>query len=178
MEVWKKIEDFENYEVSNYGNVRRNKSIVNYKNGLICNHKERYLKFENINTNKKGLSYKRVTLSNKNKTKRFSVHRLVAIYFLNNKENKLCVNHIDGNPSNNNVSNLEWCTHSENETHSYDILKKINPIRKLEEEDILLIREKGVLGRGGNVMALANYYQVNKTTILNVLKNRYYVKVT
>ena len=47
------------------------------------------------------------------------IHRIIALCFLENNENKKCVNHIDGNKLNNNVSNLEWCTHSENTLHSF-----------------------------------------------------------
>jgi hypothetical protein len=49
------------------------------------------------------------------------VHRLVAIAYLENPKNKETVNHIDGNKENNHVSNLEWCTRSENSQHAYDI---------------------------------------------------------
>ena len=52
--------------------------------------------------------------SNSGVRKHISGHRLVAETFLDNPENKPTVNHIDGNKSNNNISNLEWATYSEN----------------------------------------------------------------
>lgn len=60
--------------------------------------------------------------SNNGVRKDISGHRLVAETFLDNPENKPTVNHIDGNKSNNNVSNLEWATYSENNHHRFDIL--------------------------------------------------------
>jgi len=57
-------------------------------------------------------------LTKKGKQKRFLVHRLVAITYIPNPENKPQVNHIDGNPSNNHVSNLEWSTGEENLQHA------------------------------------------------------------
>ena len=63
--------------------------------------------------------YKRVTLTVGKKKVSYSVHRLIAITFLNNKENTRTVNHIDGDKLNNNVSNLEWATYSENHKHAF-----------------------------------------------------------
>lgn len=160
MEVYKKIEGFENYEVSNFGNVR---------NKLTS----RILKKENV----KG--YLRVSLCEKNKVKRFLIHRLVSINFLENKDNKPCVNHIDGNKLNNHFSNLEWCTYSENENHSYSILCKVNPIRKLKDNEIKDIRLNCIKGKNqnnkGNVIVFINKYNVDRKTILNVLNKKYYV---
>lgn len=96
-EVWKDIANYDKYEVSSFGNVR------NKKTGRI-------LKPSNIG------GYYSVGLSNK-KTNSFSVHRLVALAFIENPENKLHVNHKDKNSLNNKLINLEWNTAKENNKH-------------------------------------------------------------
>lgn len=64
--------------------------------------------------------YKCCMLYKNGEKKHVTIHRVVATAFLENKENYPQVNHIDGNKSNNMVSNLEWCTASYNVQHSYD----------------------------------------------------------
>jgi hypothetical protein len=104
-EEYKTIEDFPDYEISNFGNV---KSIKGSKNNLL---KQEVIKRDHTN-------YRRVTLSKNGITQRFQVHRLVAIHFIENIENKPFVNHIDNNGENNNMRNLEWATSSENMIHA------------------------------------------------------------
>ena len=60
--------------------------------------------------------------------KKFKSHRLLAEYFIPNPENKLYVNHINGNPSDNRLENLEWCTFRENIIHSNSVLKRGNTV--------------------------------------------------
>jgi hypothetical protein len=91
MEEFKIINDNSNYSISNYGNVKNN--ITN-----------RILKKYNYN------DYERVKLKNKD----YKIHRLVAIHFIDNPENKLFVDHIDNNRTNNHFTNLRWVTTKEN----------------------------------------------------------------
>ena len=68
-------------------------------------------------TDKNG--YKRVTLYKNKKPKTWLVHRLIAMTFLKADVGQTIINHIDGNPANNHVSNLEWCDHRHNLIHAF-----------------------------------------------------------
>ena len=99
-EIWRVCKSNEKYEVSNLGNVRHKDSCYNVK--LLDN----------------GNGYLKAHAYVKGKHKSYYVHRMVAEAFIENPKNKPCVNHIDCNTHNNNVSNLEWVTHKENSRHS------------------------------------------------------------
>jgi hypothetical protein len=115
MEIFKPIKGYENlYEISNYGNVKSLKQKPSYKGQSYL--EERILKPSL--QKRKHTSYKLVTLSKNRKAKTFSVHRLVASAFIENKHNKPQVNHIDNNGEINHYKNLEWCTSKENMEHS------------------------------------------------------------
>ena len=62
-----------------------------------------------------------VSLNKDKKMYNFSIHRLVAIHFIDNFNNKSEVNHIDGNKTNNTILNLEWVNAKENTNHSFKI---------------------------------------------------------
>lgn len=109
METWKVIPEFQNYLISDFGN------IVNIKNG-----RRRSLK---IILNKNG--YCHVTLSINGIKKIMRIHRLVLTTFNPNSDKSLQVNHIDGIKHNNKLSNLEWVTLSQNMKHSFDVLGRI-----------------------------------------------------
>lgn len=115
-EVWKKTK-VAKIEVSNLGNTRLTAHLIMKTNkyGTIykVRYRERVLKQQ---INPKGYVY--ATISVRNKTVNLNVHRLVALAFIPNPENKPEVNHKDGNKSNNHYSNLEWVTHKENIQHA------------------------------------------------------------
>jgi hypothetical protein len=111
MEIYKRIEGFEhNYMVSNYGNV---KTLGNGKSTCPLYNSERQL-----TKRKKSNGYFQVKLFKNGNRHHIGIHRLVALAFLPNDENKKEVNHKDCNKENNNVSNLEWCTSRENKIHA------------------------------------------------------------
>ena len=160
--MWKTIKDHPNYEVCIDGRIRKKAVRIIYSNGLECKYVERYLKPEQIRN-----GYHRVTFSQGNKQRRASVHRVIAEHFLEAMPGKDVVNHKDGNKINNHADNLEWCTTSENELHSYRVLGKINPIRKLTDEQVRAIRS--MKGTKTSVL-VAMDYGVSKKTILNAWK--------
>ena len=121
-EVWKTIDGFENYMVSNLGNVKSvERTVFNPKSRSgVAVKKELQLK---PNLNHKG--YLVVKLYNNNKSKSVAIHRLVAKAFIPNPDNLPQVNHKDENKTNNNVENLEWCTNDYN-IHYGTIAKRLS----------------------------------------------------
>lgn len=109
-EIWKPIKDTNGmYEVSNLGRARSNKR--NY--GIL-------------KPSKNGHGYPTVEFYIANRGKSYYIHRLVAETFITNPQNKPCINHKDGDKTNNTIWNLEWCSVSENTQHAYDnnLMKK------------------------------------------------------
>ena len=116
-EIWKWIDGYENmYQVSNLGRVR---SVDRYVYCEVSPNKLQHIygKVLKQGTNHKG--YPIVYLSKDGKQKTITVHRLVALTFIENPLNLPQVNHIDGDKTNNNVSNLEWCDNSYNQIHAH-----------------------------------------------------------
>ena len=112
MEIWKDIPDYEGiYQVSNLGNVKSLSRTFLRENKMLINWKERPLK-PSMSSNGKLT----VNLYKDKKGKLFQVHQLVAMAFLNHKPNglKWVVDHIDNNPINNKLENLQIITQREN----------------------------------------------------------------
>ena len=93
-ERWKSVNGYADYEISSCGRVRNATT-------------ERMLKPSDS-------GYQVINLRKNGKSKTHYVHRLVAEAFVDNPAEKRCVDHIDGNRTNNNCENLRYATHSEN----------------------------------------------------------------
>ena len=103
-EIWKQIPDFSNYEISSYGNLRNKSSRKHIS--------QRSLRGGYIRIYIKNDDNKRISLT---------IHRIVAITFIPNLENKYTVNHINHNKLDNRVENLEWASTTEQNRHKRKI---------------------------------------------------------
>lgn len=126
-EEWKTIDEFPNYEVSSFGNIRN---------------KETPDKIHSLNKSGPRRSYYSAIFSINNKKVRRNIHRLVAKAFIPNPNNLPEINHKDENGLNNRVDNLEWCDSSYNKLYGTRsarfIEKKSIPILQLDRQGNLI----------------------------------------
>ena len=108
MEIWKDIEGYEGYQVSNLGRVKNIKTNKLLKGNLLS-------------------GYKRVHFPNK----KVFIHTLVAQAFIPKPENKPCIDHINADRTDNRVENLRWVTAKEN---SDNPITKVKHLKKLKEK--------------------------------------------
>ena len=174
-EIWKDIPEYEGfYQISNLGRVKRKKRNVN---SFIQKSGFRAISDRICKSQDNGKGYKQIYVSINNKRKLFYIHRLVAIYFIENPDNKPQVNHKDGNKSNNVFNNLEWCSRIENIKHAIE--KKLINAKgensknaKLTEKQVLAIRRLNKINPKFNKTKVAKKLNVRDTTIHKIIKNK------
>lgn len=159
------------------------KEIKGFENYLINKEGVIHSKFTNkeILSQKDKNGYVRTRLVNKHGRKSVFVHRLLAISFIDNPLNKPYVNHIDCNKSNNDLSNLEWCTQSENLKHAvfngkcnkcYETIKlasqKISK-KLLDTETNIIYNSISEAIRTFKIPSTTFYRQMNKTNRFKII---------
>lgn len=180
-EVFKKIDGIDGIEVSNSGKIKfLSKKIID-TNGNERIYKEKIKDKFAINSS----GYKKISYYNDGEFKNYYLHRLIAMAFIPNPENKPFVNHKDGNKLNNNIDNLEWCTHSENIIHAYKnhlkedtgyakyIRRESN--RKLTEDEINDIR--AMYKKGIKQVDIAKKYNLYSRTVNNIVHDNLYRQI-
>ena len=166
-EIWKNIIGYEGlYEVSNYGRVRTSKNkITNTERHGNRHWKQRILKQKFQQRIRSSEFDARVILWKDGKEKTFLVSRLVAMSFLDNPNNLPQVNHIDGNPTNNNVNNLEWCTARHNVNHMFE-----NNLSTSNKKTLLINKKTGEILEFTSMTKASNFMGKNKGYINTMLK--------
>ena len=167
--IWKDIEGYEGlYQVSDTGEVR----------GLdrkTTGNRNRTIKGTVLKKGKTTTGYWLVVLSKDGKSRTHKVHRLVAKVFINNPQGKPNVNHIDNNPLNNNVENLEWCTQSENVAHAYRIgahVGRAKPRVATDEVVEAILAEYIPYDRQHSIRAICKRMGIKDVTIYGAVNKR------
>jgi len=129
---WKFLEDIN--KTKEIVDKEKWKVIKGYENYLVSKEGEIYSLTNNRNLKQKFRSYYSIILCKNGKPKNFQVHRLVAMAFIPNPENKKYVDHIDTNPKNNNAENLRWSTCTENMNNPKSVKKLCRKVKQLDKE--------------------------------------------
>lgn len=116
-EIFKSLVNYENiYEISNFGRIKSLERYISFPNREWKQFKPEVIRKTKLNNS----GYEIINLSKNGKTTTKTIHRLVALNFIDNLENKPQINHKDMNKQNNNHTNLEWCTAQENIKHAFE----------------------------------------------------------
>jgi len=160
MVMWRAIPEFENYQVSNSGQVRRIKQTWNNLPKTLKPWVESH-------------GYNQVELSNKNGQKTFRVHRLVLCVFIGPPPKGQVCNHKDGDKQNNKLDNLEWVSSSDNMKHAYKTglhgktYGSASHLSKLTDQDVKEIK-KLLSDNIHKFIKIAQMYNVSRHTIYDI----------
>ena len=158
MVIWKHYLD--KYYVSNTGLIKNNTT------GRILQSR----------LSKKG--YLKCSISVNGKIQTVYPHRLVGLLFVDGYEEGLTIDHIDGNKTNNHVSNLEWVTNSENTQRAIrnglrNTKGEYNPNAKLTKNDVIWIREHYIKkDKDYSTKAIAQKYNIGETTVREIISGK------
>ncbi|MGJ1211954.1 NUMOD4 domain-containing protein [Sphingobacterium multivorum] len=171
-EIWLPVPNYPNYEVSNLGRVKTLQRAMKSKAGSIAAVNEKIMKGSFSRD-----GYPIVKISNQFGKKILKVHRLVAMAFIPNPDNKPQVNHINGVKTDNYTDNLEWVTGKENVTHGYQtgLIKashgESHYLAKVTDEQVLQIRRMRSEDKLTH-QAIADLIGVSRSIVTSILSNK------
>jgi len=164
MENWKNVVGYEGlYEVSDLGRVKNSLGKI-----MKCFYKDKAID-----------NYLRIGLNKNGASKKYTVHRLVALAFIPNTENKPLINHKNGIKNDNRISNLEWCTSSENRIHSIkmgfenpEITEKCREAGlAIKRKPVICVETKGTFKSSYDAAIWLNDFKFKNTKKINNLAN-------
>lgn len=169
-EQWKPILGWEDlYQISSFGRVKALKRYIPHYAGGLALMKEKIIKLND----RKGYLGANLFRSQMDKAK-FGVHRLVALAFIPNIENKSTVNHIDTNKKNNFYKNLEWASHSEQQMHALSnglrnkTIGENSNFCKLDKNKVIEIRNI-FNNKKMTISELSNYFNTSYNNIRSIV---------
>lgn len=165
----------------NYYPIKEYEGLYSIREDGVIRHEDKYKGRTMDNFVPAGILKQKISKHNRaivgllknGKKKYYMVHRLVAINFIPNPENKPQVNHKDGNPLNNHISNLEWCTQRENTIHAYKngLAKGVAGKDRWQSKPVIQMDLNGAeLNRFESISQAAKKYGFQKGNIINCCK--------